>query len=241
MKVLLLAAGLGTRLRPLTSSTPKCLVKINGMPLLEYWLKILDKDNFDILINTHYLSNKVRSFLSSFNLKKAHIKIVYEANLLGTAGTIRKNKNFFRSNDIMVIHADNLSLFKIDNFINLHKNRKKDIEITMMTFKTDQPENCGILEIKKNIVTNMYEKQTKFNGDIANGAVYIFSNNVLNLICKKNQNITDISTQLIPLFYNRIQCFKNNIYHRDIGNIDAYNQAQKDMLNYNAIKYFANN
>ena len=73
IKALLLAAGYGTRLRPLTLKTPKCLVEVNGRPLLSYWLEKLEKIGCDeVLINTHYLSNKVIKFLNAYESKSLY-------------------------------------------------------------------------------------------------------------------------------------------------------------------------
>ena len=68
IKALLLAAGLGTRLRPLTLKTPKCLVEIDGTPLLGIWLEKLNKIGcHEVLINTHYLNEKVENYLSKIS------------------------------------------------------------------------------------------------------------------------------------------------------------------------------
>ena len=94
LKALLLSAGYGTRLKPLTNDWPKCLMPIGGIPLLEYWLYFLNKVNVkDVLINTHYLSEKVQNFLKRSHLE--WVKTIYEPKLLGTAGTLIKNYNFF--------------------------------------------------------------------------------------------------------------------------------------------------
>ena len=78
LKALLLSAGFGTRLRPLTYETPKCLVEINGEKLLINWLNKLEKIGCDeVLINTHYLSKKVDEVLINWNPKKLKIKTVY--------------------------------------------------------------------------------------------------------------------------------------------------------------------
>ena len=70
MKAILLAAGFGTRLRPLTNNIPKCLVPIKGKPLLEIWLdKLSDVGVKDFLINTHYLYDKVESFIKKSKYK----------------------------------------------------------------------------------------------------------------------------------------------------------------------------
>ena len=89
MKALLLAAGLGSRLRDLLQQyAKKCLVPINGKPLLEYWLEnIFNSGINECLINTHYLHKKVEHYVANSNIKK--IKIVYEKNLLGTAGSLK--------------------------------------------------------------------------------------------------------------------------------------------------------
>jgi mannose-1-phosphate guanylyltransferase len=91
MKAFLLAAGKGTRLRPLTFNTPKCLVPICGKPLVEYWFMLFRQYGIqEILINTSHLAEKVRSYVknSSSGVK---IRLTYEKNLLGSGGTVKKN------------------------------------------------------------------------------------------------------------------------------------------------------
>ena len=95
MKAFLLAAGLGTRLRPITEEIPKCLVPINGKPLLEYWLESIFSSGIkECLINTHYLSEKVADYIATSKYKKS-ITVVYEKKLIGTAGSLKKNIEFF--------------------------------------------------------------------------------------------------------------------------------------------------
>ena len=95
MKAFLLAAGYGTRLRPLTNTTPKCLVPICGKPILTWWIQLFEKYNIqEVLINTHYLPNPVREFINEHNksISKVKIKEFYEPLLLGSGGTILANK-----------------------------------------------------------------------------------------------------------------------------------------------------
>ena len=154
IKALLLAAGLGTRLRPITNSIPKCLVEIKGKPLLEIWLENLKKAKADeVLINTHYLSHKVEKFISLLKIKDLQISIEYEKELLGTAGILIKNKKFFKNSLGLLIHADNFTKLNLSEFLDAHNNRPKNCLITMLTFETNQPEKCGVVEIdKRNIV-----------------------------------------------------------------------------------------
>ena len=76
MKALLLAAGLGTRLRPFTLKVPKCLVPIAGKPLLEYHFDSLREAGFsDILINTHYLADQVNAFIDAYKIRNPDLSI----------------------------------------------------------------------------------------------------------------------------------------------------------------------
>ena len=95
MKAMLLCAGYGTRLRPYTLTTPKCLIKINNQPLLGIWLDQLSRSGVgSYLINGHYLSNILKDFiLKSKHSKK--ISFVNEKKSLGTAGTLINNIDFF--------------------------------------------------------------------------------------------------------------------------------------------------
>src|SRR6185436_15356190 len=111
MRALLLAAGLGTRLRPLTDSVPKCLVPVQGRPLLDYWLELLAPGGIErMLINTHYLPQQVRDFVARSRWREG-ITLVHEEKLLGTGGTVLANRAFFGAAAFMVAHADNLTRF----------------------------------------------------------------------------------------------------------------------------------
>lgn len=226
MKALLLAAGLGSRLRPLTQNVPKCLVPINGKPLLQYWLELLVSGGIrEILVNTHYLSDKVVDFIEKGEFKQ-YVKIAYEKELLGTGGTLLANLSFFDKDPIMLIHADNLSKFNIKSFIEADRNKPSGCEITMMTFETDSPSSCGILEIDQfGIVKAFHEKVQNPPGNIANGAVYILNPSIVKFLSSKNKKIIDFSNDVIPYFLGKIYTFHNDIYHRDIGNMESYNKA----------------
>ena len=94
MRAMLLAAGYGTRLRPLTNSIPKCLVPINGKPLLQIWLERLTAaDIGPFVINTHHLAEQVRAFIAASPYRN-EVTLVHEPELCGTAGTLIANLGF---------------------------------------------------------------------------------------------------------------------------------------------------
>jgi mannose-1-phosphate guanylyltransferase len=231
MKALILAAGYGSRLRPLTNSVPKCLVEINGIPLLEYWLKMMVAAEIeDVLINLHYLPEKVLSYLNSCNIP-LNIKTVYEKTLLSTGGTLLRNSEYFGNDPVMMIHADNYSIFNPKEFIQTYNSRDRDVEITMMTFEADAPEECGVVIVdSRNRVIEFYEKISNPPSNLANAAVYIVSNQVINDMRSLNKEVIDFSKEIIPQYLGKINTFKNNTYHRDIGTSKSLEQARIDQI-----------
>jgi len=230
MKALLLAAGLGTRLRPITDTVPKCLVPINGKPLLEYWLENLGAIGINqFLINTSYLSEQVERFVNSSKYKEK-ITLVKEDELLNTGGTILENKSFLGDEGFMLVHADNLSFCDFEKFIGSHNNRPKNCDITMMLFKSDDPSSCGIVELDQdNVVQKFYEKVKNPPSDLANGAVYICEPTIFDFLESLNKKHIDFSNDVLPFYMGKINTFLNDVYHRDIGTVENYAMAQIDM------------
>lgn len=227
MRAVLLAAGLGTRLRPLTDRIPKCLVSIRGKPLLAHWLDLLMPSGIErVLVNTHHLPEAVRRFVAESPWRE-RITLVHEEGLLGTGGTILRNTAFFGRNAFMVAHADNLTQFDVGAFIRRHERRPPGALITMMTFCTDTPQTCGIVEEDaRGVVTAFYEKVPNPPGNRANAAVYIFEPAVVDFLEALGKEVIDLSTEVIPAFLGRICIFHNSDYHRDIGTLESLRRAE---------------
>lgn len=224
MKAVLLAAGLGTRLRPLTDTIPKCLVPIDGKPLLDIWCESLLQNGITkILVNLHYKAEIVESHIRKAPFA-AQIKTVFEPNLLGTAGTLVANKRFFEDDDGMLVHADNYSLFDISKLIGAHSNRPSQCLMTMLAFRTSTPATCGILSVDNSgVLQDMYEKSSEDHGNLANGALYILSSELIRSLSSEN----DFSTEVIPNLYGRTYVVETNETHFDIGSPENYELAQK--------------
>ena len=227
MKVILLAAGLGTRLRPITDRIPKCLVPINGIPLLGIWLESLHKNNIGpYLINTHYLAEQVEAFINASDYRDS-VVLVNEATLLGTAGTLKKNIGFFEGDDGLLIHADNYCLANFKEFVAAHRNRPNGCLMTMMTFKTDNPSACGVVELDRdNVVLRFYEKQLNPPSNIANGAIYILSKELINQFKTVFIDAIDFSNDVIPALMGKIYTYETNRPLIDIGTVENYSRVK---------------
>jgi len=229
VRALLLAAGLGTRLRPVTDHVPKCLVSIHGRPLLGYWLDMLLPNGIDrVLVNTHYLPDAVREFVAASSWRDS-IVMAYEDELLGTGGTVLRNRDFLTGGPFMVVHADNLARFDVRAFIRAHADRPDGVDITMMTFDTDVPQSCGIVELdERGVVVRFHEKVAAPPSNHANAAVYIFEPSVIDFLDALGKDVIDISTEVLPSYLGRMQAFHNSDYHRDIGTPESLLLAERE-------------
>jgi len=224
VRALLLAAGLGTRLRPLTDTTPKCLVPIKGKPLLDIWCEaLLAAGVTKLLINLHYKSEQVQQHLESSKFFE-FVATVYEPSLLGTAGTLLANRKFFENQDGILLHADNYCETNISELISAHEARPSNCELTMLAFRTSTPETCGILEVSKNqILQKMYEKSSDDHGNLANAAFYILSKKLIGELKAE----TDFSNEVIPKYFGKTLVVETSETFIDIGTPESYAHAQK--------------
>ena len=226
---LLLAAGLGTRLRPLTDVLPKCLVPIRGRPLLEYWLRSLtDAGVEQIVINTHYRADLVQKYVA-LSPWAGQVTLVHEPSLLGTGGTVLANRHRLRGGPFLLAHADNLSLFDLGDFVGAHASRPPLAVLTMMTFTTDTPGSCGIVTTDTSgLVNGFFEKVANPPGNRANAAVYICEQGVADVVAALGKPVVDLSTEVLPELLGRMWTWHNERYHRDIGSLASWRAAQRD-------------
>ena len=224
MRALLLAAGLGTRLRPLTDTTPKCLVPIKGKPLLDIWCEaLLSAGVTKLLINLHYKSEQVQHHVDSSKFSE-FVETIYEPSLLGTSGTLLANRNFFENQDGILLHADNYCEANISELISAHESRPNNCDLTMLAFRTSTPETCGILEVTENkILQKMYEKSSDDHGNLANAAFYILSKKLISEL----KNETDFSNEVIPKYLGKTLVVETSETFIDIGTPESYAHAQK--------------
>lgn len=228
MRALILAAGKGTRLRPLTKNTPKCLLKVKGDILLNIWIKKILVNNIDeIFINSHYLHEQVESYITQHE-KSEKIRLLYEKNLLGTAGTLIQNVDNFIDDDLLLIHGDNYMEEDLNNLINAHYSKPKSCLMTMLSFETKTPHTCGIIEVDNNgILKSFTEKPLNSNNFIANAAIYILSKEMIQNLKSNDGTIYDFSLDIIPKYLNKIFVYFTKQKFIDIGNIHAYKAAQE--------------
>ena len=229
MKAFLLAAGLGTRLRPLTLNLPKCLIPIQGKPLLYYWLDLLeDNDVEEVIINTHYFPDKIKEAVHRRN-NKIKVIIFLESDLLGTAGTIFSNREFVqKEEDFFILYSDNLTNVSLLDIYQFHKSVPSIY--TTYVYKTKTPREKGVFVIDEQTgkVFDFEEKPENPKSNLANAGIGVLNKNIFDYFSGINQ---DFSKEIIPKITGKMYVLRTDKYIRDIGTLNEYYAAQNDWIN----------
>ena len=224
----ILAAGFGTRLRPLTDTTPKCLIPVAGRPIIDYWVRALaDAGVRHVLINTHYLPEPVREYIGGINERQGQlITEAYEPELLGSAGTLCANDAFASDADEMIIiYADNFSDADLSDMLAFH--RSHDDPFTMLLFRAPNPKACGIAELDdEGRIIDFVEKPEEPKSDLANAGVYILDRSAWDEMTKSGA--FDLGHDVLPTFIGRMRGYAKVDYHLDVGTHEAYDRVKAD-------------
>jgi len=198
VKAMILAAGRGERLRPLTDSIPKTMVPIGDKPLLEHVVRLLSSHGFEeLVINLHHLPEVIRDHFGDGSRWGVDIRYSCEEDLLGTAGAVRR-MSFFFDEPFLVYYGDNLCNADLGELWRDHSSRRPDV--TMGLLWMDEPTNRGIVRLDKDWrVTRIVEKpkpEQVFDDYLVNGGIYVVDPSVVELIPASGPY--DFSRHLFP-------------------------------------------
>jgi mannose-1-phosphate guanylyltransferase len=223
VKAFLLAAGIGSRLRPITDTVPKCMVVIDDRPLLDIWLDAFDQAGVtEVLVNLHHLPDVVARHLAARTGPPA-VCTSFEPELLGSAGTLLANRRWVEAEDMFVAcNADNLTDFDLQSLIDAHRQRQP--VATLTAFRSDHPSAGGVLETDDSgLLTGFAEKPAEPRSDLVNAGIYAFHPSLLDEL--DGALPKDIGYDLLPRLVGRAYVVPVPGYFRDIGTVDAYQQA----------------
>ena len=226
MKAFLLAAGHGTRLRPLTEHTPKCLVPIGGVPMLSIWLDLCAAHNIsEVLINVHSHAEVVRDYLAKANGRGVHVRISEEPVLLGSAGTLAANRDWVGSEDCFwVLYSDVLTTANLSDMLAFHRRQRQ--LATLGLYEVPDPTRCGIVKLDTaGIIWEFVEKPKVPASNLAFSGLMLASPAVIDLIPSQSQ--VDIGFHLLPQLVGRMSGYNIKGYLVDIGTLRNYQVAQR--------------
>jgi mannose-1-phosphate guanylyltransferase len=226
VKAFLLAAGVGSRLRPITDTIPKCMVAIDGRPMLDVWLDAFAAAGVEeVLVNLHHLPEVVRQHLI-LRTGPPDVRVVFEPELLGSAGTLAANRQWVDGEEMfLACYADNLTDFDLRTLIDAH--REHGVVATLTVFHSANPSAGGVVEVDADgTVTGFTEKPSEPVSDLVNAGMYAFHPSLLAEI--DGPPPKDIGYHLLPRLVGRAKAMPVEAYFRDIGTVDAYRLAQQE-------------
>ncbi|HET6844249.1 MAG TPA: nucleotidyltransferase family protein [Candidatus Angelobacter sp.] len=224
MKAFILAAGNGTRLRPLTDNLPKCLLPVRGVPLLAIWLENCKTAGIDeVLINAHAHGEKVREFAAIYS-GEIKIHVTQEEQLLGSAGTLAENHWFVDGESaFFVLYGDVLTSASLCEMASFHLQKRQ--LATLGVCQVPDPQRCGIVTIDhQGLIQKFQEKPAQPEGNWAFSGVMMASPEILD--CIPSHRPADIGFDLLPQLAGKMAAYKISEYLLDIGTLHNYNMAQ---------------
>ncbi|MCC7430623.1 NTP transferase domain-containing protein [bacterium] len=233
MKAVIMAGGFGTRLRPLTCNIPKPMVPVANKPMMEHIVNLLKKYGITEIVSLlYYQPEKIKNYFgdgSKFGIKMDYVKA--EADF-GTAGSV-KNAAHLLKERFIIISGDVLTDFDLEKAIKFHE-EKKSISTILLTRVTNPLAFGVVITDDKGKITRFLEKPSwgEVFSDTINTGIYILEPEALDFIPPKMD--FDFSKNLFPIFLKEQKGLYGYIsegYWRDIGNLDEYIEAHKDLLN----------
>ncbi|MGE3841697.1 MAG: NDP-sugar synthase [Vicinamibacterales bacterium] len=224
VKAFLLAGGRGERLRPLTLRMPKCMVPINGRPLLAIWLELCARHGIDdILLNVSQHPDMVREFLHHWRATP-RVELVVESEPRGTAGTIADQRHFVDGeSSFWVLYSDNLTDVDLSAMATAHAGHTG--LLTMGLFRAPNPRAAGIVQLgPDDRVVDFVEKPVQPMGDLANAGIYLARGALLDGL-PTAASIVDFGHDVLPSLVGRMYGHVLDGFIRDIGTPEALAEA----------------
>lgn len=226
---MILAAGFGTRLRPLTDLKPKALVPVINKPIIGHTVDYLKSYGVtDIAVNTHHHYEQVREYLDGGRPFDIEINVLIESEILGTGGGIYNSKSFWDNDPFIVLNSDILTDIRLDQVYESHQ--KSGCIATLVLHDCEQ---FNQISVDKNGHITSFRSEKDIQR-LAFTGIHVIQPELLSHIPASGpSDIIDCYTGLINSGIPVNSFISKDHYWRDIGTIDSYIQANRDLLKYN--------
>lgn len=237
-KVVIVAGGLGTRMKPIGEQTPKCLLELKNKPLLEHQIKIFKKKGYtDFIFCVGHLGEKIKEHFkdgSSFGVTIQYSK--EPKKLLGTAGAVKLIEKSILERCI-VFYGDNITTIDFDNALKFHISKKSILTVIVRDLPVDYKSSNLITLDHSNRIDFFLEspakkdfEKNKHKKKYINNGIYILEKEVFGFIPKEIK--FDFAKQLIPKLISkklRVHGFISKEFFREIGTTKKYNKIKKEI------------
>lgn len=230
LKGLILAAGEGTRLRPLTLHYPKPMVLIAGKPVIGHLVELLRVHGItDIAVNLHYRPEPLRNYLGDGSAHGVRITYSFEERLLGSAGAVKKLEEYF-DNTFLVLYGDLLTNLDLSSLIQFH--RAKRALMTVAVYSVTNPTECGLVDFEQDgRICRFVEKPPpeEVFTDLANTGIYVAEPGIMDYI--PAGVLSDFGKDIFPRLLREglpLYAYRISDYLVDIGTWANYHRAQQE-------------
>ena len=229
MDAIILAGGLGTRLRQTVPDIPKAMALINGRPFLTFLLNYLHRFGFKkVMLATGHLHHKIEEFIGRSYCGLA-IEYSAEDEPLGTGGGIKLALSKTESETVLIMNGDTFYDVDVASLVTLH--REKDAHLTLALKPMRDISRYGIVRFKGTRVTGFEEKQPVAHGHI-NGGIYVANRNLFDGFDFPEKFSFEEDFLKPHVSRGEIHCLVSDGYFIDIGVPDDYRRAQLELKAY---------
>ncbi len=228
MKVIILAGGLGTRLRKTVGDLPKPLAPIGDKPFLEYLIKFISSQGFtDIIISSGHGAASIRKFLGDGSKHGLKIEYTVEQELLGTGGAIKLAEPLIGSSDFIVMNGDTFFEVRLREMLGFHES-KRSVATIALIHKHDTGRYGRVLLDGDNKILSFTEKNDDGKAGYINGGMYVFKKEFFDYI--PSNRACSLEREILPLLIGKgLYGFPVEGYFIDIGIPEDYERAKKEL------------
>lgn len=228
-EAIILAGGLGTRLKEAVPELPKCMAPVNNKPFISYFIKHLQTQGIEkFIFSLGYMSDAFTNYVKQL-LPANNYQLVVEKEPLGTGGAIKFSCSYAREKDIVVVNGD--SLFKIDLATQaaFHFAHKADCTLALKPMKNF--ERYGAVEVNPDYTIASFKEKQFYEQGLINGGVYIL--NITSFHSEPLPEKFSFETDYLQQYYatRKIYGVKQDAYFIDIGIPEDYQKAQAELIN----------
>ena len=234
IKAMVMSAGVGSRLDPLTLAVPKPLVPVANKPVMDILFENLAQIGIrDVICNTYYMAEKIIERYKNNDLG-INFNYIVEENLSGTAGGVKKCQFFFdQNNPFVVLSADGLTNADIRKGIEIHKNSGAIATIGVKQIPMTEVSHFGVVVTDENGFITEFQEKPKLEdakSNLINTGIYIFDYKIFDFI--PENTFYDFAKNVFPklLEINSINTFEVSEYWSDIGTLAQYKQSAQDIF-----------
>lgn len=232
MRAMILAAGLGTRLRPLTHVRPKVLAPVMGMPLLDFWISQLEQAGFEaVIINAHHLPEKLVAAVRAGDWPLP-VEVAVERHLLGTAGGIRNVLDFFGREPFVVVNGDIICQVDFAGLYQKHMQAASPVSMLLH----DWPAFNNVA-VANDVVCGFGQGSPALRQEqpaarrLAFTGIHVIDPSVLRpLAFGQAAEIIPVYSQLIDVGKPPQAIVSSSLFWREIGSVGAYRAVHRELI-----------